>query len=220
MRSIRVLVVDDHAAFRKGLRNILDIAADVTWAGEFESCEALVAQAGEISAHVVLMDIHLPGMNGIEATRQLVASQPNLRVLMLSMIEDDDSIFAAMRAGARGYLLKGAGQAEILRAIRAVASGEAIFGSGLAQRMVRYFSDAVPATPDAGTGEPLPKLTDRETEVLTLLARGASTTAIAQALAMSEKTVRNHLSSIFGKLQVADRVQAVLRARAAGLDRK
>jgi DNA-binding NarL/FixJ family response regulator len=221
MRAIRVVVVDDHQAFRRGLRNILALGSDVVWVGEYATCEALVAEAGKINADVVLMDIHMPGINGIEAAAQLIATQPNIRVLMLTMIEDDESIFAAMRAGARGYLLKGAGQTEILRAIRAVASGEAIFGSGLAQRMMRYFAEVeAPPAPAAGDGAVLPKLTERETAVLTLLARGATTSAIARALAMSEKTVRNHLSSIFGKLEVSDRVQAVLRARAAGLDKK
>jgi DNA-binding NarL/FixJ family response regulator len=219
-----VLVVDDHASFRKGLRNILDTTSDIMWVGEFETGESVVSHAGSLSAEVILMDIHMTGMSGIEATRQLIDSQPGLRVLMLSMVEDDESVFAAMRVGARGYLLKGAGQTEILRAVRSVAAGEAIFGSGLAQRMMRYFADVEKSTgPQPGAVQDvdaLPDLTDRETSVLTLLARGASTTAIAQTLAMSEKTVRNHLSSIFGKLRVTDRVQAVLRARAAGLDKQ
>jgi DNA-binding NarL/FixJ family response regulator len=153
----------------------------------------------------------MPGLNGIEATRQLVAARPDIGVLVLTMFEDDDSVFAAMRAGARGYVLKGAAQAKIVQAIEVIASGEAIFGPGIAQKMIAMFATAERAP------QPFPDLTDREREVLDLIAQGLSNQEITRRLVVSPKTVRNHISNIFNKLQVVDRAQAIVRAREAGL---
>jgi len=158
------------------------------------------------------MDLHMPELNGIEATRRVVESSPHVGVLVLTMVEDDDAVFAAMRAGARGYLLKGSSQGEILHAIRAVASGEAVFGPAIASRLIEYFSSSPGGPPQA-----FPQLTQREREVLELIARGASNAAIAGSFTISEKTVRNHVSNIFTKLQVVDRAQAIVKAREAGI---
>jgi DNA-binding NarL/FixJ family response regulator len=160
-----------------------------------------------------LMDLKMPDVNGIEATRRIVQTSPHIGILVLTMFQDDDSVFAAMRAGARGYLLKGADQEEILRAIRAVGSGEAIFSRAIAQKLMRYFGNAKLD----GTSNIFPELTDREREILVLIAQGYKNPEIADHLTLSPKTVRNHVSNIFSKLQVADRAQAILRAREAGL---
>jgi DNA-binding NarL/FixJ family response regulator len=212
METVRVLVVDDHPVFRDGLRALLASAAGVEIAGEAATGQDAVDAAAALQPDVVLMDLHLPGLNGIEATRAIVAASPHIAILILTMLEDDDSVFAAMRAGARGYLLKGAAQDEILRAIEAVASGEAIFGPVIAARVIEYFSARRPP-------EPFPDLTDREREVLELIAQGASNPDIARHFVLSPKTVRNHVSNIFTKLQVADRAHAIVRAREAGLGR-
>jgi DNA-binding NarL/FixJ family response regulator len=159
------------------------------------------------------MDLHMPGLNGIEATRRIVAASPHIGVLVLTMLEDDESLFAALRAGARGYLLKGAGQEEIVRAVRAVGGREAIFGPAIAERVMEYFAAPQPAAPFA-------ELTQREREVLELVARGWSNAQIARHFTLSPKTVRNHVWNIFTKLHVADRGQAIVRARQAGLGRE
>ncbi|MBI2873353.1 MAG: response regulator transcription factor [Chloroflexi bacterium] len=213
MSRIRVLVVDDHPVYRDGLRALLTSIPDIEFGGEAGTGEEAVALATSAQPDVVLMDIKMPGMNGIEATRRITPSSPHVAIVMLTMFEDDSSVFAAMRAGARGYLLKGADQAEILRAIRAVASGEAIFGPAIATRLMDYFASGRPAAPSST----FPGLTDREREVLGLMAKGLNNSDIARSLVLSPKTVRNHVSNILGKLQVADRVQAALRAREAGL---
>jgi DNA-binding NarL/FixJ family response regulator len=210
---LRVLIADDHPLFRDGLRVLLESAGDVEVLGEATTGEEAVALALSLRPDVALMDIAMPGVNGIEATRRIVQADPQVQVMMLTMLEDDDSVFAALRAGARGYLLKGARRDEALRAIRAVANGEAIFGPGIAQRMARYF--AVRRPPSAAN--PFPELTDREQEILTLIARGRSNAQIADDLVVSLKTVRNHVSTIFNKLQVADRGQAMDVARRQGL---
>jgi DNA-binding NarL/FixJ family response regulator len=214
--SIRVIIVDDHAPFRAGLRNTLLDAEELDVASECADGECAIACVTDLMPDIVLMDIQMPGINGIEATRRIANNAPHIGVIMLTMFDNDESVFAAMRAGARGYLLKGASKDEIVHAIRAVAYGEAVFGPALARRMQSYFADvsrlAKQTPPDT-----LPDLTEREREVLDLLARGRNTSAIAQAILISEKTVRNHLSNIFNKLQVTDRVQAVLRAKQAGL---
>jgi DNA-binding NarL/FixJ family response regulator len=210
--SLRILVADDHPLFRDGLRALIGSVADAEVVGEAESGAEAVALAAELQPDVVLMDLQMPGSNGIEATRQIVGSSPQIGVLVLTMIEDDDAVFAAIRAGARGYLVKGSSQAEILHAVRAVATGEAVFGPAIAGRLMQYFS----ALPTAGSAA-FPQLTAREREVLELIARGESNTVIARQLTLSEKTVRNHVSSILTKLQVADRAHAIVKAREAGL---
>lgn len=210
--SIRVLIVDDHAPFREGLRALLSSVPDMSVVGEAESGEAAIQSAAKLQPDVILMDIQMPNMNGIEATRQIYQSSPHIGVIVLTMFEDDDSVFAAMRAGARGYLLKGADQAEILRAIHSVKSGEAMFGPAIARRLISFFNQVQPQAQN-----PFPQLTDREREILDMIARGMNNTEIASAFTLSPKTVRNHVSNIFNKLQVADRAQAIIRARDAGL---
>ena len=212
-RPIRVGIADDHPIFRFGMRTLLSATPDTTVAGEATTGEEALALADAQAPDVMLMDIHMPGLNGIEATARIHERHPRIAILVITML-DDDSVFAAMRAGARGYLLKGAEPEETLRAIRAVAHGEAVFGAGVADRLMAYF--AHPSAPPAGAAA-LPELTEREREVLALIAQGLTNAAIAERLVLSPKTVRNYISDIFGKLQVADRVQAVLRAREAGL---
>jgi DNA-binding NarL/FixJ family response regulator len=205
--TIRVLVVDDHPVYRDGLVTALAQAPSIEVAGTAADGDAAVAEAARLSPDVVLMDLHMPGVNGIEATRRI---GPACAVLVLTMLEDDGSLFAAMRAGARGYLLKGAGRAEIERAVLAVAAGEVVFSAGVAGRVLAFF-----AAPPTET--PFPQLTDREREVLDLVARGLTNGEIARRLVLSAKTVRNHVSNVFAKLQVAGRAEAVARARDAGL---
>jgi DNA-binding NarL/FixJ family response regulator len=183
--------------------------------GEAASGDEAVDLARELEPQVVLMDIKMPGLNGIEATREIRQASPEVGVLVLTMFEDDDSVFAAMRAGANGYLLKGSGGEEVVYAIRAVASGEAVFGAGVAERIIGFLSGPRPATPRRA----FPELTEREEEVLSLVAQGKSNQEIASRLFVSLKTVRNHVSNILLKLQVADRAQAVIRARDAGMGR-
>jgi DNA-binding NarL/FixJ family response regulator len=210
---LRVLVADDHPIVRDGLRLLLGSAPDIDVVGEAANGAEAVATAAKVQPDVVVMDLHMPELNGIEATRRLVRDQPHVAVLVVTMFDDDDSVFAAMRAGARGYLLKDADQAEIVRAVRAVASGEAIFGPAVATRVLGYFAAAKPAYVIPA----FPELTEREREVLELIAQGHSNAEITRRLVVSPKTVRNHISSIFAKLQVADRAQAIVRAREAGL---
>ena len=208
---IRVLIADDHPLFRKGLRGLLDSVTGIEVVGEASSGEEAIALAEEQQPDVILMDIHMPEVNGIEATRRILYTSPSIGVLVLTMYEDDDSVFAAMRAGARGYLLKGVDQIEVLRAINAVGSGEAIFSPSIARRLIHYFSTMEKAIPPV-----FPELTSREREVLQLLAQGHTNAAIAERLVLSLKTVRNHVSTIFSKLQVASRAEAIIRARDAG----
>jgi len=211
--KIRILIADDHPLFRDGMHGLLDSVPDTEVVGEATSGEEVIAQAAILQPDVILMDIKMPGINGIAATREILAASPHIGILMVTMLDDDESVFAAMRAGARGYVLKGANQTEILLAIRAVAQGEVIFGPGIARRLLRFFATFKPtALPRA-----FPELSDRETELLALMAQGRSNQEIAAQLGLTLKTVRNHASNIFSKLQVADRAQAVLRARAAGL---
>lgn len=209
---IRVLVADDHPAFRAGLQLLLTEVDDIDVVASAENGLDAVRLARQLTPDVVAMDLRMPGLDGIEATRRLHEELPTLGVIVLTMFEDDASVFAAMRAGARGYLLKGAEQDEIVRAIRAVAAGEAIFGPAIAKRIVEHFSGGVDTTRAS-----FPTLTDRERQVLDLIAAGRGNAAIAQDLSLSLKTVRNHVSNIFTKLQVADRAHAIVRARDAGL---
>lgn len=210
---LRVLIADDHPLFRNGMRALLgaDLATEVV--GEATTGEEAVTLADSLQPDVILMDIQMPGISGIEATRQILRVSQHIRILMVTMFEDDQSVFTAMRAGARGYVLKGAHPDEMLRAIQAVGSGEAIFSPSIATRMLEFFSTLKPTT----FPQPLPELTERERTILDLIAQGQSNAVIAKQLALSPKTVSNYVSSIFSKLQVADRAQAMLRAREAGL---
>ena len=214
-RTVRVLIADDHAVYRWGLRTLLSSEPDMEVAGEAATGEEVVERAAELRPDVILMDIQMPGMNGIEATRRIIDSNQEIGVVILTMYEDDDSVFSAMRAGARGYVLKGAHPSEILKVLRAVAGGEAYFGPEIARRLMRFFSVPQPASPE----EAFPELTAREHEILDLIAQGHNNTKIAARLFVSPKTVRNHIAHIFTKLQVADRAQAIIRAREAGLGR-
>jgi DNA-binding NarL/FixJ family response regulator len=210
---VRVLIADDHPLFRDGLIALLTDGPDTELAGTATSGAEAVDLARPVQPDVVVMDLRMPGLNGIEATRRIVADSPQIAVLVLTMLDDDDSIFAALRAGARGYLLKGADRDQIRRGIHAAANGEVIFSADLAERMLGYFTAAAP--PPA-----FPQLTGREREVLELIAQGHANPAIAARLGLSHKTVRNHVSNILAKLQVADRAQAVAQARDAGLGRR
>ncbi|RSN66828.1 MULTISPECIES: response regulator transcription factor [Actinomadura] len=209
--TIRVLITDDHPVFRQGLKGLLQ-ALGVEVVAEAGNGPDAVRIAAELRPDVVVMDLSMPGGNGIEATRTITRTNPGIGVLVLTMFRDDDSVFAAMRAGARGYLLKESGAEEIARAVRAVAAGEAIYGPEIARRVLTFFTDM----PDPRRSA-FPELTEREREVLALIAQGRSNTEIAGTLFLSPKTVRNHVSNIFMKLHVADRAQAIVLAREAGL---
>jgi DNA-binding NarL/FixJ family response regulator len=209
---IRVLVADDHPVYRDGLRALLASSDAVELVAEAVDGNEAVRLALELEPAVVLMDLAMPERNGIDATRAIAAARPGIAVLVLTMFEDDDSVFSAMRAGARGYLLKDADGEQLLRAVAAIAHGDAIFGAGVARRVQSYFAAA-----GARRVEPFPDLTEREREVLDRIARGEDNGRIADRLGISPKTVRNHVSTILDKLMVADRSQAIVRAREAGL---
>ena len=210
--GLRVLIADDHPVVRGGLRALIDTIDGLDVVGLAADGDAAVRETQLLRPDVVLMDVQMPGTDGVEATRRIRASVPDSAVLMLTMYDDDATVFTAMQAGARGYLLKGAEQEEIVTAIRAVVAGQVIFGPGVAARVLGYFS-----SPPAPRAEPFPELTEREREILDLLASGRRTAAIADALFLSPKTVSNHLTSIFAKLEVADRAAAIIRAREGGL---
>lgn len=213
---IRILIADDHPVYRYGLRALLSAEPDTNVIGEATSGEEVITLAARLQPDVVLMDLNMPGVNGIDATRSILATSPRAAILVITMFDDDDSVFAAMRAGARGYLLKGAEGEETIRAIRAVNAGEAIFSPSIARRLMQYFGAQRPAS--LSNDPPIfPELTEREREVLGLIAQGYTNAAIAEKLVLSAKTVRNHVSNIFGKLQVASRAEAIIRARDAGL---
>ena len=213
MAPLRILIADDHPLVRSGLRALLAVAEDMEVVGEAATGEEAVTLAQTLQPDVMVMDLRMPGINGIEATRRVVQANPQIRILVVTLFEDDDSVFAALRAGARGYILKDANEVEVVRAIRAVSSGDAIFSATIAQRLLDFF--AFPRPVQAVL--PFPDLTDREREILTLIAQGQSNTEIATRLVLSPKTVRNYVSNIFSKLQAADRTQAIIRAREAGL---
>jgi DNA-binding NarL/FixJ family response regulator len=214
MEKIRVLIADDHTLFRYGLRAMLSSEADIEIAGEVTTGDEAVAAAAQLRPDVILMDINMPGISGIEATRRVARQHPEISILMLTMF-DDNSVFAAIRAGARGYVLKGATGAETLRAIRAVAGGEAIFSPAIASRLMEHF--ASPRSTDSE--QPFPELSEREREILELIAQGLTNNTIAERIYLSPKTIRNQVSNIFDKLQVHDRAEAIVRAREAGLGR-
>jgi DNA-binding NarL/FixJ family response regulator len=207
-----VLIADDHQIFRDGMRALLDTQPDMECVGEATNGEEVIRLSAEVQPDVVLMDVQMPGMSGVEATRQIVNSSPHIRVLMVTMFEDDALVFAAMRAGARGYLLKGTRHEDMVRAIRAVGSGDAIFSPVIAARLVDYFEALQPRH----STQVFPDLSSREREILALLAQGYKNAEIADRLVISPKTVRNYVSNIISKLQVADRAQAILRAKDAG----
>lgn len=210
---LRILIVDDHPLFRDGLRAMFESEPDIEFVGEAATGEEAVVLASRLLPDVALMDIQMPDMDGIEATRRVIAASPKTRVLIVTMFEDDESVLAAMRAGARGYVVKGMRSADAIRAIRAVAEGEAIFSPAIARRLVSMLAEArQKARPEA-----FPELTERERQTLDLMAQGHKNAAIADRLHLSPKTVRNYVTSIFDKLELADRSQAIIRARDAGL---
>jgi DNA-binding NarL/FixJ family response regulator len=213
MEPLTVVIADDHQFFRDGVRALLDAQPGMECVGEAATGEEAVRLSTEVQPDVVLMDVQMPGMSGVEATRQIVSSSPQIRVLVVTMFEDDHLVFAAMRAGARGYLLKGTRHEDMVRAILAVGSGDAIFSPAIAARMADYFAALQPGGPT----QVFPDLSSREREILALLAQGYKNAEIADRLVISPKTVRNYVSNIISKLQVADRAQAILRARDAGL---
>lgn len=228
MPPIRILIADDHLFYREGVRSLLSQMPDMEVAGEAANGDEVIAKAAEIGPDVILMDIKMPKLNGIEATRRILEQSPAVAVLIVTMFDEDDSVFAAMRAGARGYVLKDADQDELGRAIKAVSRGEAIFSPAIAQRMVHYFAGLAHqrSSPNLGhstganinpTALVFPELTEREREILDLIAHGWNNAQIANRLVLSIKTVQNHVSNIFSKLQFADRAQAIVRARNAGL---
>jgi DNA-binding NarL/FixJ family response regulator len=217
MDMIRILIADDHTLFREGVRALLTATADTEVIGEAADGAEAVALALERQPDIILMDLQMPHVNGVEATRRIMHANPNIGTIVLTMFEDDDSVFSAMRAGARGYILKGADKEEMLRAIRAVARGEALFGASIASRLMAFFGALDARSSSGGAPAPFPELTEREREVLTLIAQGCNNMVIAERLHLSPKTVSNHISSIFNKLQVVDRAQAIVRARKAGL---
>jgi DNA-binding NarL/FixJ family response regulator len=212
---ISVLLVDDHPLVRQGLHAVLSAAGDITVAGEAGDGNAAIELAAELQPDVVIMDLQLPGLHGIEATREIVARRPAAAVLVLTMFEDDDMVFAAISAGAAGYLLKGADGADIIAAVRAAATGHAVFGAALAQRMRAWFSSG----PQPQTA-PFPQLTQREREILDGVAGGLTNAQIGQQMFLSAKTIANNVSNILAKLQVAERAQAIVAARDAGLGRR
>lgn len=214
MSTLTVLIVDDHPLFRKGMRALLESMPDIEVIGEAISGKEAVEMGTAHQPDVVLMDLQMPGGSGLAAIRELGKTSPNIRILVVTLFEDDESVFAALRAGARGYILKDADEEEMMRAIRAVGEGEAIFSPAIATRLMDYFAASRSLIPQ----EVFPELTEREREILTLIARGKTNADIAAELTISLKTVRNHVSNIYSKLQVADRTQAAIRAREAGLN--
>ncbi len=213
MDQLRVLIADDHPIFRHGVQALLASAPGLAVAGEARTGQEAIDLAASLQPDIILMDLQMPEVNGIEATRQILAASPQIRILIVTMFEDDASVFTAMKAGARGYVLKDADKPDMLRAINAVGNGEAIFSPAVASRVLDYFTTPRPA--EAAIA--FPELTEREREILNLIAQGHGNQDIARRLVLTHSTVRNYVSSIFSKLQVADRAHAIVRARQAGL---
>lgn len=211
--TVTVVIADDHPIFRDGLRTALTADGRVEVVGEAADGGAALHQVLTHQPDVILMDLTMPGQGGLQATRRLAEQAPGTAVLVLTMAQDDDSLFAAIKAGARGYLLKGADADDVVRAALAVAEGEAVFGPGVADRVLRYFTN------EERSGRRIDGLTEREREVLDLVAAGLGNQAIAQRLTISSKTVRNHVANVIAKLHVADRGEAVARGRSMGLGR-
>ena len=217
---IKVIIADDHVFYREGVRALLGNVSEIEVVGEANDGAEAIQQADMLHPNVILMDLKMPGMNGIDATRRIHELHPDIGVLVITMFDDDDSVFAAMRAGARGYLLKDADKDEVVRAIVAVERGEAIFSPAIAQRMIQYFSASSSAASKKNQPDEFAELTERELEILDLVAQGHNNLVISNKLSLSIKTVQNYVSSILTKLQVADRAQAIVRAREAGLGKK
>jgi DNA-binding NarL/FixJ family response regulator len=214
LETLRILVAEDHPLFRKGIISLLASVPEFEVVGEAPTGEEAVVRAAQLQPDVILMDLQMPEVNGIEATRRILQESPSVRILVVTLFEDDESVFMALRAGARGYVLKDADEEEVVHAIRAVGRGEAIFSPAVASRVLAFFA----ASPPGGSPpQAFPTLTDREREILNLIAKGHPNPSIARQLSLSTKTVGNYVSNIFTKLQVADRAQAIIRAREAGL---
>ncbi|MEK6221836.1 MAG: response regulator transcription factor [Chloroflexota bacterium] len=209
--NIRVLIADDHTLFREGLAALLNSIPDIEVLAMVADGQSVIDVAENSKPDIILMDIQMPKVNGIEATRRIIEANPKIGIIIVTMFEDDESVFMAMRAGARGYILKGADQDEMLRVIQAVAQGEALFSAKIAARLMSFLSNPAVQTNDA-----FPELTSREREILELISQGLNNAEIAQSLTISLKTVRNHVSNIYNKMQVTDRVQAAIQAREAG----
>lgn len=212
---INIFVVDDHEIFRDGLRLLIESVDDMTIVGDAESGEGIIERLAEAQPDLVLMDINMPGENGIEVTRRVKMAYPHLTVLMLTMFEDDKSVFAAMRAGASGYILKGIKHNEMLQMLRFASVGGAVFSPRIAGHIMQWFSQLEVAEPEA---EELPKLSRREQSILELIAAGDDNTAIAEKLVLSPKTVRNYVSQVLQKLEVSDRIDAAKKAKRAGME--
>ena len=216
MDRIRILIADDYQPFRNGLKTLLLADPELEVIGEASSGDEVIRMAETLQPDIILMDLKMPGTNGIDATRRILSANPHIRILILTMFEEDEAVFSALRAGALGYLLKGALKADILRAIRSVSTGEAIFGPAIAKRLIQFFSRNEQTTISSA----FPELTQREREILDLIAQHRTNPEIAERLHLSPKTVRNHVSNIFNKLQVVDRAQAIIRAREAGMGKE
>jgi DNA-binding NarL/FixJ family response regulator len=213
-RSIRVVIVDDHPLVRQGLEAVLDSVRDVAVVGQAQDGRAAVEVVAETEPDVVLMDLQLPELSGLEATREILEARPETAVLVLTMFEDDATVHAAIAAGAVGYLLKGADGEDILAAVRSAAAGQAVFGAALTQRLRTFFGNS--GAPNAAL---FPELTTREREILDRLAAGLTNVEIGRVLFLSPKTVANNVSTILTKLNLSERGQAIVRARDAGLGR-
>jgi DNA-binding NarL/FixJ family response regulator len=214
LETLRILIAEDHPLFRKGVISLLSSVPEFEVVGEAATGEEVVLRAADLQPDVILMDLQMPEVNGIEATRRILQESPSVRILVVTLFEDDESVFMALRAGARGYVLKDSDEEEMLASIRAVGKGEAIFSPAIATRVLAFFA----ASPPGGIPpRAFPTLTEREREILNLIAQGHPNPSIARQLSLSAKTVGNYVSNIFTKLQVADRAQAIIRAREAGL---